>query len=217
MRAGSFGSRSQRVPNMLSDTPRSGKDGMPLSHLEHFLVQTKDIEQTRDWYCDVLGMVAGPTPDFKFPVVWLYIGDRDVVHVTEGGKGRFPEPGDLSRPAVRRRLRHRGGRPYRVPGDRAPQDDVPPVGTSGSNSRSARFRPRACTSSSCSTPTASRSSSTSTPRRPRGSCRRSWPRISTRPSASSSYRRSRVSKGRTDLTRTRRTKSGEACNDLGIR
>ena len=59
---------------------------MPLSHLEHFLVQTEDIERTRDWYCDVLGMVAGPTPDFKFPVVWLYIGGRDVVHVTEGGK-----------------------------------------------------------------------------------------------------------------------------------
>lgn len=59
---------------------------MPLSHLEHFLVQTEDIERTRDWYCDVLGMTHGPTPDFKFPVVWLYIGDRDVVHVTEGGK-----------------------------------------------------------------------------------------------------------------------------------
>ncbi|MDE0173167.1 MAG: VOC family protein [Defluviicoccus sp.] len=59
---------------------------MPLSHLEHFLVQTEDIERTRDWYCGVLGMTAGPTPDFKFPVVWLYIGDRDVVHVTEGGK-----------------------------------------------------------------------------------------------------------------------------------
>ena len=72
---------------MLVGTLNGGRSGMPLSHLEHFLVQTEDIERTRDWYCDVLGMVAGPTPDFKFPVVWLYIGDRDVVHVTEGGKG----------------------------------------------------------------------------------------------------------------------------------
>ena len=71
---------------MLFGTLNGGRSGMPLSHLEHFLVQTEDIERTRDWYCDVLGMVAGPTPDFKFPVVWLYIGDRDVVHVTEGGK-----------------------------------------------------------------------------------------------------------------------------------
>ena len=59
---------------------------MPLSHLEHFLIQTADMEKTREWYVDVLGMRVGPSPDFKFPVFWLYLGDRDVVHVTEGGK-----------------------------------------------------------------------------------------------------------------------------------
>lgn len=59
---------------------------MPLSHLEHFLIQTSDIEATRDWYVDVLGFREGPHPDFKFPVVWLYLGDRDVVHLTQGGK-----------------------------------------------------------------------------------------------------------------------------------
>ena len=59
---------------------------MPLSHIEHFLVQTSDIGKTRDWYVRVLGMRVGPSPDFKFPVCWLYIGDKDVVHVTEGGK-----------------------------------------------------------------------------------------------------------------------------------
>ena len=59
---------------------------MPLSHLEHFLVQTADIAATRDWYVNVLGFREGPHPDFKFPVVWLYLGDRDVIHLTEGGK-----------------------------------------------------------------------------------------------------------------------------------
>ncbi len=59
---------------------------MPLSHLEHFLIQTADIEATRDWYVNVLGFHEGPHPDFKFPVVWLYLGDRDVVHLTQGGK-----------------------------------------------------------------------------------------------------------------------------------
>ncbi len=58
---------------------------MPLSHLEHFLLQTADMDQTRQWYVDVLGMRVGPSPDFKFPVFWLYLGDQDVVHVTEGG------------------------------------------------------------------------------------------------------------------------------------
>ena len=58
---------------------------MPLSHIEHMLVQTTDIAKTVEWYVRVLGMRAGYTPDFKFPVQWLYLGDNDVVHVTEGG------------------------------------------------------------------------------------------------------------------------------------
>ena len=58
---------------------------MPLSHIEHVLIQTSDIAKTVEWYVRVLGMRAGFTPDFKFPVQWLYLGDRDVVHVTEGG------------------------------------------------------------------------------------------------------------------------------------
>lgn len=59
---------------------------MPLSHLEHFLIQTADIQATRDWYVNVLGFREGPHPDFKFSVVWLYLGERDVVHLTQGGK-----------------------------------------------------------------------------------------------------------------------------------
>jgi hypothetical protein len=29
---------------------------MPLQHLEHFLIQTEDLESTKDWFVDVLGM-----------------------------------------------------------------------------------------------------------------------------------------------------------------
>jgi catechol 2,3-dioxygenase-like lactoylglutathione lyase family enzyme len=60
---------------------------VPLSHIEHFLLQTSDMEATREWYTNVLGMRVGPSPDFKFPVFWLYIGDKDVIHVCEGGAG----------------------------------------------------------------------------------------------------------------------------------
>lgn len=63
---------------------------MPLSHLEHALIQTADIEGTKDWYVDVLGMEVGPHPDFKIPVYWLYLGDRDVLHIAEGGD-KVPE------------------------------------------------------------------------------------------------------------------------------
>ena len=58
---------------------------MPLSHIEHVLIQSADMAATRDWYVRVLGFRVGPSPDFKFPVCWLYLGEQDVIHVTEGG------------------------------------------------------------------------------------------------------------------------------------
>ena len=58
---------------------------MPLTHLEHFLIQSTDIDATRDWYVKVLGMRDGPHPDFGFPVHWLYVGDVPVLHMTQGG------------------------------------------------------------------------------------------------------------------------------------
>ena len=58
---------------------------MPLTQLEHFLIQSPDIDATRDWYVKVLGMRDGPHPDFGFPVHWLYVGDVPVLHMTQGG------------------------------------------------------------------------------------------------------------------------------------
>jgi catechol 2,3-dioxygenase-like lactoylglutathione lyase family enzyme len=58
---------------------------MLLNHLEHFLIQTADIEATCDWYVRVLGLKEGYRPDFKFPVIWPYIGEKDVIHITQGG------------------------------------------------------------------------------------------------------------------------------------
>ena len=54
---------------------------MPLTHIEHFLVAADDIDATRDWYARVLGMTAGPHPDFGFPVHWMYLNGVDVVHI----------------------------------------------------------------------------------------------------------------------------------------
>ena len=59
---------------------------MPLTHLEHFLIQTEDLDGTCNWYVDVLGMEEGPHPDFKMPVRWLYLGDEPVLHLTIGGE-----------------------------------------------------------------------------------------------------------------------------------
>ena len=59
---------------------------MPLSHIEHLLVAADDIDATRDWYARVLGMQSGPHPDFGFPVHWMYLGERDVVHIGPSAK-----------------------------------------------------------------------------------------------------------------------------------
>lgn len=58
---------------------------MTLLHLEHYLVQTVDFQGTVNWYQDILGLGKGPTPNFGFPVQWMYIDERDVLHITHGG------------------------------------------------------------------------------------------------------------------------------------
>jgi catechol 2,3-dioxygenase-like lactoylglutathione lyase family enzyme len=56
---------------------------MPLTRMEHFLVLTDDIDATRDFYCDVLGMRAGPRPPLGFAGHWVYLGDVPCVHIAE--------------------------------------------------------------------------------------------------------------------------------------
>jgi len=63
---------------------------MPISHIEHYLIAADDMDATRDWYCGVLGMQEGWHPDFGFPVYWLYLGGRDVVHISQSAKHASP-------------------------------------------------------------------------------------------------------------------------------
>lgn len=56
---------------------------MPLQHIEHLLLLVEDVDATADWFVDNIGLERGPTPDFKIPVTWLYIGDRDVLHIAK--------------------------------------------------------------------------------------------------------------------------------------
>ena len=54
---------------------------MPLTKLEHYLVLTDDMNGTRDFYVEVLGMQAGFRPELGFPGHWVYIGDTPVIHI----------------------------------------------------------------------------------------------------------------------------------------
>jgi catechol 2,3-dioxygenase-like lactoylglutathione lyase family enzyme len=56
---------------------------MPLTHIEHYLVLTDDLDGTRDFYAKALGMRIGPRPALGFPGFWLYVGDVPCIHVAE--------------------------------------------------------------------------------------------------------------------------------------
>jgi catechol 2,3-dioxygenase-like lactoylglutathione lyase family enzyme len=56
---------------------------MPLTQLEHYLVLTADLDGTRDFYRDALGLREGARPPLGFPGYWLYVGDVPCIHVAE--------------------------------------------------------------------------------------------------------------------------------------
>ena len=54
---------------------------MSLSTLDHCSIRTVKLDETRDFYVDLLGMVDGDRPDFDFPGNWLYVDGKPVVHL----------------------------------------------------------------------------------------------------------------------------------------
>ena len=54
---------------------------MPADQLEHFTLECADLERTRSFYCDMLGLTAGFRPQMSFPGYWLYCGGVAVVHL----------------------------------------------------------------------------------------------------------------------------------------
>ena len=79
---------------------------MPISHLEHFLIIADDIEEPTCWYVDNLGFCMSKTPDFGVPVNCLYLGDRDVIHVSKSNVSNT-----WKRPVATWSKITRGGRP----------------------------------------------------------------------------------------------------------
>ncbi len=56
---------------------------MPLTKIEHYLVLTDDIDATRDFYVQALGMHVGFRPPLEFPGHWVYVGDTPCIHIAE--------------------------------------------------------------------------------------------------------------------------------------
>jgi catechol 2,3-dioxygenase-like lactoylglutathione lyase family enzyme len=56
---------------------------MSVTAMEHILVLTEDIENTREFYCRGLGLRDGERPPLEFPGYWLYAGSAACVHVAD--------------------------------------------------------------------------------------------------------------------------------------
>jgi catechol 2,3-dioxygenase-like lactoylglutathione lyase family enzyme len=51
--------------------------------LEHVLLLTDDIERTREFYEQALGLRAGERPPLEFAGYWLYAGDTACLHIAD--------------------------------------------------------------------------------------------------------------------------------------
>jgi catechol 2,3-dioxygenase-like lactoylglutathione lyase family enzyme len=56
---------------------------MPITHMQHYMLLAQDLEKTRAFYCDVLGLRNGDRPPFRFRGLWIYAGDVACIHVAE--------------------------------------------------------------------------------------------------------------------------------------
>ena len=61
---------------------------MPLGILQHYTIEPSNLEATKDFYCDVLGLQNGDRPPLGFPGYWLYSGGVPTVHLLGDRKPR---------------------------------------------------------------------------------------------------------------------------------
>ena len=66
----------------MSDTPPIRVKG-----IDHITIVVKDLDRTRAFYVDVIGMQEVPRPDFGFPGLWFQAGSTQIHLNVEGPEG----------------------------------------------------------------------------------------------------------------------------------
>lgn len=95
--------------------------------IDHLNIATEKLQETRDFFVEVLGLEEGPRPDFGFEGYWLYAGGRPIVHLQRAPGPTGPsnvsalnhaafEVGDLDAMAARLDARGVSYRRIEVPG-----------------------------------------------------------------------------------------------------
>jgi catechol 2,3-dioxygenase-like lactoylglutathione lyase family enzyme len=55
---------------------------MPIVGFAHVNVSTSDLERSRKFYAEILGLEDGYRPPFSRPGAWMYLGDQPIVHIS---------------------------------------------------------------------------------------------------------------------------------------
>ena len=55
---------------------------MAITELNHINIRTMLMEETKDFYCDIVGLTVGWRPDFGSHGYWLYCGEVPIVHLS---------------------------------------------------------------------------------------------------------------------------------------
>ena len=61
--------------------------------LDHYNISPADLERSRKFYREVLGLEDGPRPAFRMPGAWLYAGAQPLVHLSIREAGDGPDTG----------------------------------------------------------------------------------------------------------------------------
>ena len=68
--------------------------GLQILQLDHVGLNVSDLEKSRRFYRDVIGLKEIPRPGFDFPGAWFRIGQHQELHLIgrkASGDGRFKE------------------------------------------------------------------------------------------------------------------------------
>jgi catechol 2,3-dioxygenase-like lactoylglutathione lyase family enzyme len=63
---------------------------MAIRGIDHINIGTTRLDETRAFFCDVLGLTEGWRPDFPFGGAWLYANDGAIVHLVELSEAKKP-------------------------------------------------------------------------------------------------------------------------------
>lgn len=66
---------------------------MPVDALQHINLRSADVERSRDFYVEVIGLEVGPRPPIASVGYWLYLGDVPVIHLVQVSADATPRSG----------------------------------------------------------------------------------------------------------------------------